>query len=52
MGGDLAKRNQSLHRQYHEERGHTTKDCRTLWSHLEQLVKIGKLKQFLYHPNG
>ena len=23
-----------------------------LWSHLEQLVKIGKLKQFLYQPNG
>ena len=38
--------------QYHQERGHTTKDSRMLWSHLEQLVKIGKLKQFLYQPNG
>ena len=24
----------------------------TLWSYLEQLVKIGKLKQFLYQHNG
>ena len=33
-------------------RGHTTKDCRTLWNHLEQLVKEGRLQQFLYRPNG
>ncbi|XP_075662955.1 uncharacterized protein LOC142632439 [Castanea sativa] len=26
------------------ERGYTTKDCRTLWNHLEQLVKEGMLK--------
>ncbi|XP_075640173.1 uncharacterized protein LOC142611909 [Castanea sativa] len=52
MGGDPLRRNQSLHCQYHQERGHTTEDCRTLWSHLEQLVKIGKLKQFLYQSSG
>ncbi|XP_075659127.1 uncharacterized protein LOC142629007 [Castanea sativa] len=34
------------------ERGHTTEDYRTLWNNLEQLVRGGKLKQFLYHPNG
>ena len=35
MGEDPKRRNQSLHCQYHQERGHTTEDCRTLWSHLE-----------------
>ena len=46
------KRNQSLHCQYHKDRGHTIEDCRTLWNHLEQLVREGRLKKFLYHPNG
>ena len=46
------RRNQSLHCQYHQDRGHTTKDCRTLWDHLDQLVREWRLKQFLYHPNG
>ena len=35
MGGDPMKHNQSFQCQYHQERGHTIKDCRTLWSHLE-----------------
>ncbi|XP_075674946.1 uncharacterized protein LOC142644158 [Castanea sativa] len=52
MGEGLMKRNQSLHCQYHQERGHATKDCKTLWNHLEQLVRDGRLKQFLYRPNG
>ncbi|XP_075669657.1 uncharacterized protein LOC142639348 [Castanea sativa] len=52
MAGDPMKRNQNLHRHYHQERGHTTEDCRILWNHLEQLVKEGRLKQFLYRPNG
>ena len=51
IGGDPTRRNQSLHYQYHQEWGHTIGDCRTLWSHLEYLVKSGKLKQFLYQPN-
>ena len=46
------KRNQSLYYQYHQVRGHTIEDCKTLWSDLKQLVKIRKLKQFLYQPNG
>ncbi|XP_075645431.1 uncharacterized protein LOC142616463 [Castanea sativa] len=37
MGEDPTKRNQSLYCQYHQERGQTTKDCRTLWNNLEQL---------------
>ena len=44
MGGDPMRRNQSLHCQDHQERGHTTKDCRTLWNHLEQLVREGRLQ--------
>ena len=46
------KRNQNLHCQYHQDRGHTTEDCRTLRSHLEQLVREGRLKQILHQPNG
>ena len=52
MGEDPMRHNQSLHCQYHQERGHTTDDCRTLWNHLDQLVRDGKLQQFLYQPNG
>ncbi|XP_075640525.1 uncharacterized protein LOC142612299 [Castanea sativa] len=52
MSGDPARRNQNLHCQYYRERGHTTENCKTLWYHLEQLVKDGRLKQFLYRPNG
>ena len=44
------RRNQSLHCQYHQEQGHTTKDCRTLWNHLEQLVRDGRL--VLHRLNG
>ena len=46
------KHNQNLHCQYHQERGHTTEDYRTLWNHLEQLVREGRLKQFLHQPSG
>ena len=35
MGGDPMRRNQSLHCQYHQNRGHTTKDCRTRWNNLD-----------------
>ncbi|XP_030939680.1 uncharacterized protein LOC115964524 [Quercus lobata] len=52
MGRDPMKCSQSLHFQYHQKRGHITEDCRTLQSHLEQLVREGKLKQFLYQPGG
>ena len=48
MGGDSTKRNQSLYCQYHQDHGHTTKDCRILCDYLEQLVKVGKLKQYVH----
>ena len=51
MGGNPLRRNQSLHCQYHQEWGHTTKDCKTLWNYLKQLVREGRLQQFLYQPN-
>ena len=35
MGGDQSKSNQSLYCQYHQDREHTTEDCRTLRYHLE-----------------
>ena len=46
------RRNQSLHYQYHQDQRHTTEDCRTLWDHLDQLVREVRLKQFLHHPSG
>ena len=52
MGEDPSKRNQSLYFHYHQERGHTIEDCRTLRDHLGQLVKARKLKQFLHQPAG
>ena len=52
MMGNPEKRNHNLHCQYHQDHGHTTEDCRSLWDHLDQLVREGKLKQLLYHSNG
>ncbi|XP_075645040.1 uncharacterized protein LOC142616033 [Castanea sativa] len=52
MARDPMKRNQNIVCHYHQDVGHTTENFRTLWNHLEPLVSEGKLKQFLYHPNG
>ena len=52
MAGDTTKRNQNLYCHYHQEQRHTTKDCRNLWDHLDQLVKEGKLKSLLHHSSG
>lgn len=52
MSGDSSKRNQNLYCHYHQDRGHTTEDYRTLRDHLNQLVKAGKLNQFLHQPMG
>ena len=51
MEGDPTKCNQNLPCQYHQDQGHTTEKCRTLCDYLKQVVKIGKLKQFLYQLN-
>ena len=51
MVGNLEKRNRNLYCQYYRDHGHTTEDCRSLWDHLDQLVREGKLKQLLHHSS-
>ena len=51
MEGNPKKRNCNLFCQYHQDHGHTTKDCRSLWDHLDQLVREGKLKPLLHHSS-
>ena len=51
MVGNPEKRNRNLYCQYHRDRGHTTEDCKSLWDHLDQLVREGKLKQLLHHSS-
>ena len=52
IAGNPMRRNQSLYCHYHQDQGHTTKDCRNLWDHLDQLIREGKLKQLLHHSSG
>ena len=52
MAGDPMNRNRNLYCHYHQDHGHTTKDCRNLWDHLEQLVREGRLKHLLHHSSG
>ena len=52
MVGNPEKRNRNLYCQYHQDHGHTREDCRSLWDHLDQLVRKGKLKHLLHHSNG
>ncbi|XP_075640660.1 uncharacterized protein LOC142612453 [Castanea sativa] len=52
MSGDASLRNQSLHYHYHQDKGHTTEECRTLRDHLNQLAKAGKHNHFLSRPDG
>ena len=52
MAGDPTKCNQNLYCHYYQEHRHTTKDCRNLWDHLDQLVGKGKLKSLLHHSSG
>ena len=52
MVGNPEKRNCNLYCQYHRDHGHTTEDCRSLWNHLDQFVRKGKLKQLLHHSSG
>ena len=37
MMGNPEKCNHNLYCQYHQDHGHTTEDCRSLWDHLDQL---------------
>ncbi|XP_065635630.1 uncharacterized protein LOC136070126 [Quercus suber] len=52
MVGNLERRNHNLYCQYHQDHGHTTEDCRSLWDHLDQLVREGKLRHLLHHSSG
>ena len=51
MMGNPEKRNRNLYCQYHRDHSHTTEDCRSLWDHLNQLAREGKLKQLLHHSS-
>ena len=52
MAGDPTKRNQNLYCQYQQEPEHTTEDCRNLKTHLNQLVREGKLSHLLHYSSG
>ena len=52
MDKDPTRRNQSLYCTYHRAKGHTTEQCWVLKDHLEQLVKVGHLKEFLVSQVG
>ena len=52
MMGNPKKRNHNLYCQYHQDHTHTIEDCRSLWDHLDQLVREEKLKQILHHSSG
>ena len=52
MVGNPKKRNRNFYCQYHQDHGHTTEDCRSLWDHLDQLVQEGKLKQLMHYSSG
>ena len=52
MGGDLSRRNQNLYCTYHRDKRHTTKQCRMLKDHLEQLVKARYLKEFVVNSRN
>ncbi|XP_030970955.1 uncharacterized protein LOC115991399 [Quercus lobata] len=52
MARDPTKRNQNLYCQYHQEPGHTIKNCRNLKNHLDQLIREGKLSHLLHYSSG
>ena len=52
MGGDLSRRKQNLYCTYHRDKGHTTKQYRILKDHLEQLARLGHLKEFVMEPRS
>ncbi|XP_065624951.1 uncharacterized protein LOC112032985 [Quercus suber] len=52
MVGNPERHNRNLYCQYHQDHGHTTENCRSLWDHLDQLVSEGKLRHLLHHTSG
>ncbi|XP_028068900.1 uncharacterized protein LOC114271483 [Camellia sinensis] len=47
MLGDPIRRNQKLKCTYHQDRGHMTQNCRALKQHLEDLVAVGHLRDYI-----
>ncbi|XP_028055771.1 uncharacterized protein LOC114259940 [Camellia sinensis] len=47
MLGDPAWHNQKLRCSYHQDRGHITQNCRALKQHLEDLVTVGHLRDYI-----
>ncbi|XP_065634995.1 uncharacterized protein LOC136069856 [Quercus suber] len=52
MVGNPERCNHNLYCQYHQDHGHATEDCRSLWDHLDQLVCEGRLRHLLHHSSG
>ncbi|XP_065623218.1 uncharacterized protein LOC136064838 [Quercus suber] len=52
MVGNPERCNHNLYCQYHQDHGHTIEDCRSLWDHLDQLVRKGKLRHLLHYSSG
>ncbi|XP_065632977.1 uncharacterized protein LOC136068961 [Quercus suber] len=52
MVGNPERCNNNLYCQYHQDHGHATEDCRSLWDHLDQLVCEGRLRHLLHHSSG
>ena len=52
MGGDSSKRNQNLYCTCHRDKGHTVEQCRILKDHLEKLIRLGHLKEFVLEPKS
>ncbi|XP_065638658.1 uncharacterized protein LOC136071372 [Quercus suber] len=50
--GNPERRNHNLYYQYHQDHEHATEDCRSLWDHLDQLVREGRLRHLLHHSSG
>ncbi|XP_065622799.1 uncharacterized protein LOC136064685 [Quercus suber] len=52
MVGNPERRNHNLYCQYHQDHRYTTEDCRSLWDHLDQVVREGRLRHLLHHFSG
>ncbi|XP_065630419.1 uncharacterized protein LOC136067907 [Quercus suber] len=52
MVGNPERRNHNFYYQYHQDHGHSTEDCRSLWDYLDQLVREGRLRHLLHHSSG
>ncbi|XP_065628933.1 uncharacterized protein LOC136067263 [Quercus suber] len=50
--GNSERCNHNFYCQYHQDYRHTTENCRSLWDHLDQLVREGKLRHLLHHSSG